>query len=373
MNIIRWLMGERPGMRGDRRPETDDGHGIAIQTQVLLADVSYYQAVIDFFKMRAAGLKGVIIRAGQRYWVDIRFKENWAKAKAAGLPRGSYWYYDSREDPKKQAALWWSLIKDDTGELVHVADLEEGYGGSYGSSAHMRTFVQEFQRLSGLPDARIVIYTGYYWWNSRVGNDAFFKRFNVWIAWYASMSVVRVPLPWAESDLIFWQYTSSGDGSLYGVSSLEIDLDWYCCDLASYVQRFNLGGGGIPPGGTMSFIITSDKTIGSKIRAQHSILSTQIGALAFGKKAFGDARWGDGVIEDWVHITEYENAQGGLVPLLGWIAGRSGGTKVATITVVTEPSPPPPPPPPATAGPVEVLITWSDGSKWRANQFEKTG
>ena len=324
---------------------------IAIQTQVRLADISYYQGSVNFVTMRDAGLKGVIIRAGQRYWVDIRFKENWAKAKAAGLPgqtglpRGSYWYYDSREDPKKQAALWWSLIRDDTGELVHVADLEEGYGGPYGSSAHMRTFVQEFQRLSGLPDARIVIYTGFYWWNSRVGNDSFFKRFDAWIAWYASMSVVRVPLPWAESDLIFWQYTSSGDGFLYGVSSREIDLDWYCCDLASYVQRFNLGGGGIPPGGTMSVIITPDKTIGSKIRAEHSVLSTQIGGLPYGKRGYGDARWGDGVIEDWVHITEYENAQGGRVALLGWIAGRSGGVKVATITVVTDPPPPPPPDP----------------------------
>jgi GH25 family lysozyme M1 (1,4-beta-N-acetylmuramidase) len=309
---------------------------------VRLADISYYQASVNFVMMKDAGLQGVIIRAGQRYWVDIRFKENWAKAKAAGLPRGSYWLYDSREDPKKQAALWWSLIRDDTGELVHVADLEEGYGGPYGSGANMRIFVQEFQRLSGLPDARIAIYTGYYWWNSRVGNDTFFKRFNAWIAWYASMSVVRVPLPWSESDLIFWQYTSSGDGFLYGVSSREIDLDWYCCDLASFVQRFNLGGGGIPPGGTMSFIITPDKAIGSKIRADHSILSGQIGGLPYGKRGYGDARWGDGVVEDWIHITEYENAQGGLVPLLGWIAGRSAGVKVATITVITDPPPPDP-------------------------------
>ena len=30
-----------------------------------------------------------------------------------------------REDPKKQAALWWSLIQDDPGELVHAADFEE--------------------------------------------------------------------------------------------------------------------------------------------------------------------------------------------------------------------------------------------------------
>lgn len=222
---------------------------ISIQTQIRLADVSFWQGDINFDIMRSL-LDGVIIRAGQRYWEDIRFKINWQKTKEAGLPRGSYWFYDSREDPKKQAALWWSLIQGDLGELVHVADFEESYSGPYGMPSHFQTFIQEFQRLSGLPDDKIAIYTGYFWWINRIGNNAFFRRFAPWIAWYAPMDIVRVPSPWIETDLIFWQYTPSGDGPLYGVSSQEIDLNWYCCDARAYSLRFGLGA---PPtnGGTM--------------------------------------------------------------------------------------------------------------------------
>lgn len=243
IRFIRYLQGERPGMGAwdAYAPAASPLLApILIQQQVLLADVSFYQGDIDFKAMKSSGVSGAIIRAGQRNWVDSRFRENWQKAKEAGIARGSYWFYDSREDPKKQAALWWSLIQDDPGELVHVADLEENYRGAYGKPEHFRTFVQEFQRLSGLPDNRIVIYTGYFWWDDRVGGDPFFKRFGLWLAWYAAMVYVRVPSPWVEDDLLFWQFTSSGNGPLYGVSSLEIDLNWFCCDGLAFSQRFSL-------------------------------------------------------------------------------------------------------------------------------------
>src|SRR5690349_7631969 len=78
---------------------------------VIGPDVSFYQddpetpQGIDFKRMKAsAGY--VIIRAGQNVWVDSDFKGNWLAAKQAGLPRGSYWFYDSRVEPKKQAELW---------------------------------------------------------------------------------------------------------------------------------------------------------------------------------------------------------------------------------------------------------------------------
>ena len=309
----------------------DEGPAISIQTQVRIADVSFWQGWINFIKMALAGIRGVIIRAGQRNWVDTRFLENWAGAKAAGLPRGSYWFYDSREDPKRQAALWWSLIQGDTGELVHVADFEESYGGPYGSPVHFRLFLQEFQRLSGLPNARIAVYSAFYWWGDRVGNDPFFALFALYLAWYNEMSVVRVPLPWTEDSLLFWQYTYQGDGTLYGVSSSRIDLNWYCCDLASYLKRFNLDGGAPPPppnGGTMSFEITPDYDIGSKIRRDHTRTSTQIGSLAFG------------------------------------IAGRSGGAKVGTITEIFEP----PPPGPAVKIPFTIMV---DGFKEYNGELEK--
>jgi len=72
---------------------------------VIGPDVSFYQddpqtpQGIDFAKLRAnAGY--VVIRAGQNLWADRDFKLNWREAKSVGLPRGSYWFYDSRADPK---------------------------------------------------------------------------------------------------------------------------------------------------------------------------------------------------------------------------------------------------------------------------------
>lgn len=85
-------------------------------------DVSFYQDEpttpqgIDFVKMRASA-EFVIIRAGQNLWPDSDFKYNWREAKIAMLPRGSYWFYDSRVAPKKQAELWVEQFEGDFGEL----------------------------------------------------------------------------------------------------------------------------------------------------------------------------------------------------------------------------------------------------------------
>lgn len=249
-SVIRYLQGERPGMSAGAQAIPPDSLpnelfellflGISIPTQVQLADVSFWQADIDFNAMRAAGVSGVIVRAGQRSWVDARFVENWGKARNAEIPRGSYWFYDSRDTPKNQAALWASLIVDDPGELVHACDLEENYGGSYGKATHIHDFVNYFQDLSRLPDDRIANYTGYYWWIQRIGNDPFFKRFPLWLASYTAANVARVPPPWTETDLLLWQYTSSGNGAAVGVGSKEIDLSWFNGDRAAFSKRFGL-------------------------------------------------------------------------------------------------------------------------------------
>lgn len=307
MHFLRYLQGERPGMHAGvlpsaleqglvelLYPDTLFAPSIAIQTQVRIADVSFWQEDIDFAKMRAAAIAGVIIRAGQRNWVDSRFKENWQKAKTAGLPRGSYFFYDSREDPVKQAELWWTQIQGDIGELVHVADFEESYGGSFGRKEHFKSFLQHFQEISHLPDHRIAVYSGYFWWLQRIGDDPFFRRFSLWLAWYAEMGVVRVPPPWTEADLLFWQYTDSGDGPFYGVSSQEIDLSFYCCDLATFNKRFPLGSSEPPPTGDPMtdyiYSITPTGALGSKVRPEPDTGNTSMITLPFGKVAYGNRK-----------------------------------------------------------------------------------
>lgn len=307
---------------------------IAIETQVRVPDVSYYQDAINFEQMAVAGAPGVFIRAGQRNWVDTKFFVNWAAAKLAGLLRGTYWLYDSREDPKKQAALWASLIQGDTGEMLHIADLEENYGGPYGTKAHFKVFLQEFERLSGLPRYRIGIYTAYYWWLERVGNDPFFAVYALWLAWYNVMSVVKVPVPWVEGDLVFWQDTSHGDGTLYGVSSLNIDLNWFCCSVVEFWNRFDFGGG------------TGMATYSGFCKNQGAKVWNVIGGTVIKNLALNQAIKGDLIQGDYMHLT---------FPVSGW-AKKADLTYTQDTVPGASPSSSPSPSPSASpsAGPVEA-------------------
>jgi lysozyme len=392
--LTRHLQGERRGMGSELKPPTPEqealaaalypdlfmGPSIVIQTLVQLADVSFWQGVIDFIKMKASGLAGVIIRAGQNTWEDTKFKINWALAKAAGLARGSYFFYDSRVDPSRQAELWWNLIKGDTGELVHVADFEENYGGAFGKVEHFKAFLQRFQELSGLPNDRIAIYTGFYWWIERVGPDSWFARYQLWLASYGSMSAARIPVPWSAINLHFWQYTASGDGPGHGVSSQEIDLNWYCCDLVAYNKRFPLATGEIPPpqGEPMTdylFSITPTEANGCKVRPEPDTGNSAFTiALPFGKLAYGNERKtiAEDRFENGVQVNragdiwlKVEEVNGVKLSEPGYIAEIHLGRRWATIAQINQP-------PPTEPQPDELVITQTFASPGYVSQTVTT-
>mgnify|MGYP001161931019 CR=1 FL=1 len=200
---------------------------------ITFPDISFYQdndgtpQGIDFVQM-ATQTKAVIIRAGQSFWLDQDFIANWQGAKAAGLMRGSYWFYDSRTSPKRQAELWRALIGNDKPECGLLLDFEESYGGSYGSDRHMKEFADLV--VGKFPNVKVGVYTGYYWWLTRVTwrTRSYWKRFPLWIAAYPRNPTdgtykPRVPAPF--SNWLYWQYTDSGDGKAYGVESSRIDLN----------------------------------------------------------------------------------------------------------------------------------------------------
>ena len=221
---------------------------------VIGPDVSFYQddpetpQGIDFIKMHvSAGY--VIIRAGQNLWVDSDFKANWREAKLASLPRGSYWFYDSRIEPKRQAELWVQQFGGDFGELPLFADFEETYNGPYKGWKHWYTFLERLKTL--VNGKEIAIYTGFYYWRDNAPNAttqaaelAYFHQYPLWIANYGATQPL-VPKPWSANEWLFWQYTETGDGKLYGVESNGIDLNYFNGDLAALKVRFNLSD--IPP------------------------------------------------------------------------------------------------------------------------------
>ena len=224
--------------------------------RIIGPDVSFYQddpntpPEINFERMNQSA-DFVIIRAGQNLWVDSDFKNNWRRAKEAGLPRGSYWFYDSRADPKQQAELWFNLLSGDLGELPLFLDLEEDYRGPFTGWQHWKTFLDRLKALVGSKD--VGIYTAYYYWNnsapfSQPSDLEYFHRYPLWIANYG-VSEPLVPKPWGANEWLFWQFTASGDGPAYGAESLEIDLDYFNGDAQAFAQRFNVPvpGDPVPP------------------------------------------------------------------------------------------------------------------------------
>lgn len=220
---------------------------------ITFPDISFYQyefrdplrgdwtitGYVDFLKMRTM-TPAVIIRAGQNIWTDRTFDISWQGAKDAGLLRGSYWFYDSRANPKTQAQLWVSILGNDTGELPLCADFEEKYGGPFAGYKNWKIFLEEVRRL--VPGRDIFIYTGYYYWRANtidakisLSDMAYFERYPLWIANYQTSSPL-VPIPWRSWK--FWQFTENGRGDDYGVKTLGIDLNYYNGTEEDFLMEF---------------------------------------------------------------------------------------------------------------------------------------
>lgn len=205
------------------------------------ADISFYQdnnstpMRIDFEKMRAAGSSFVIIRAGQNTWIDSEFVESWKRSKGV-LPRGSYWFYDSRSKPADQARLWKDAIGDDLPECGVWMDFEENYGGAYRGEARFCEFAEAVKDLFP-PSVEVGVYTAPYYWREHVTRTDYWHQYALWIANY-QVSKPLIPAPWKADEWTFWQFTASGDGGKYGVESLRIDLNYFNGDEAEFSAMF---------------------------------------------------------------------------------------------------------------------------------------
>lgn len=293
-------------------------------------DISFYQddpetpQGVNFTKMRESALF-IIVRAGQNLWGDRDFKANWTGAKAAGLPRGAYWFYDSRIDPKQQAEKWASMFEGDFGELPLFGDFEDNYGGPYKGWKHWYDFLERFKQL--IPAGKeIGVYTGYYYWLENTvatgiptASLNYFKQYPLWIAAYNPTSP-NIPKPWDNWTL--WQYTDNGDGPKYGVESLNIDLNYFNGDQAAFEKRFSLVLGPAPkptpPGKNYRVTVTS-----LKVRTGPGLSYDQLGSVKLNEvverlESNADETWHkirklDGSLTGWSFAAYLQNL-GGTTP-----------------------------------------------------------
>lgn len=345
---------------------------------VTIPDCSFWQdddgtlRKIDFSKMKSAGANGVILRAGQNSWLDEDFSDYWISAKQTGLPRGSYWFFDSRYDPVKQAQLWWSVIQNDFPELGMWADLEETYNGSYKGERNWKTFVLTIEALA---KTECGIYTANWWWQAQqVADPTFWGSRRLWIAQYTdNPSLVEIPFPWRNKKALFWQYTASGNGVKYGVESLEIDLNKWNGTKSEFESFFNLSE--TPPTGEPMPYIELKSNIPTEYRSVRGDTNYPTTPHIFGSTSVanrilsGTAGKADpisfyvypadisvnGVLSAKAGDKWWEIYESGGVPMEGWVAETHKGVRYLNVNLVdTTPTP--------DVTLTHTILVYSDGS-----------
>lgn len=88
-------------------------------------DVSKWQADIDWAEVKRAGTAFVFIKATEGGdHTDEKFAENWAAAKAAGIPRGAYHFMFWCRPAEDQAEWFTRIVPKDPDALPPVLDVE---------------------------------------------------------------------------------------------------------------------------------------------------------------------------------------------------------------------------------------------------------
>src|SRR5581483_4573767 len=181
-------------------------------------DVSEYQGNINWSQVKASGREFAIIRTGDGMYQDPYFSQNWSGAKAAGLIRGVYQFFEPGEDPVAQANLMLSMMGSiGPGDLPPMIDVEVT-GGQSGATitSKIHQWVNTVQAATG---RKPLVYTGTWFWDPNVGS-ADFASYPLVESWYCSSCCPNLPNPW--SDFAMWQYSSTG--AVPGISG-NVDLD----------------------------------------------------------------------------------------------------------------------------------------------------
>jgi lysozyme len=173
---------------------------------LMVVDLSHYDTGVDYVKLAAAGIVGVIYKSTQGTgYVDSTYGAAKKKALAAGLCWGSYHFGDS-SDARKQADNYVKNTKPDPTELICL-DWEPN-GNSTMSLAQAQEFTELVEGALDRPQD-MVLYSGNQAkesLGSRVSN--FWGARRLWLAQYSTTPTVQAS--WKTYWL--WQYSGDGQG-----------------------------------------------------------------------------------------------------------------------------------------------------------------
>ena len=204
-------------------------------------DVSYYQTITDWNKVKASGVEFVIIRVGYRGYgkegtlvEDNQFRRNIEGAKAAGLKVGAYFFSQALNE------------KEAREEAAFMLDILEGYSLDYPVAYDMENFNKEFRTYklwgnktqitkNAVAFCEVVKEAGYtpmvYYGSGNLVNfdaDLLSSKYKIWFARYPNYTPVdeipdKMKLNY-DGHYDMWQFAS--DGRVPGITG-NVDLNVY--------------------------------------------------------------------------------------------------------------------------------------------------
>lgn len=174
----------------------------------MIIDISRYNRVIDFKKVKLAGVTEAISRIGVGFNGDPFFGRNWRRAGDQGLICGAYyvpkWGYDVMLQVECCAAALDGVGWDHDGEVWLDCEVADGF-----SQAELRVRIQAFvTALEKYILVRPGIYTARWWWDPHVGNVPWAKYHKLWVANYTGAPKPLMPMGWTS--WLLWQYSETG-------------------------------------------------------------------------------------------------------------------------------------------------------------------
>jgi len=194
--------------KGDSDPH--DGVAAARRHAVQGIDVSHYQLEIDWRRVKGAGARFAFIKATEGGdLLDPRFRDNWAGAKAAGVPRGAYHFVFWCRPARDQIRWFLRHVPKDPDALPPVLDVEWSHKtgcprpSPEKARAKMREMLKAFHAHYG---RKPVIYTDINFHEDVLSGTTEFDDYPFWVRSVADKPQERYEnRPWE-----FWQFTATG-------------------------------------------------------------------------------------------------------------------------------------------------------------------
>lgn len=218
-------------------------------------DLSVHNGKVDFQKVKAAGIKFVMLRLGygaigkNPCKMDANFETYLNDARKVGLDVGCYFYSYALSPMQTQAEANWVVkaLSKYKGVFTYPVcfDLEDSTQEDLGKET-LSLMVNLFCSTLEKAGYYTALYSNLAWLNYRL-NPTTIKHYDVWLAQWASK-------PRYKSSFGLWQY--SNVGKVNGITT-DVDLNYAYTDYPSLIKSKGLNG--FPKSTTNSSNPSADK------------------------------------------------------------------------------------------------------------------